>query len=223
MFLKKITILLCFIAYYGSSIAQEKFSEGIIKYKITITGQVPTPANEPALTETKSGTLTISIKGDNVREDIQLEDGYTHSQISNYATEKEIILQTINTTRYAIELNLKDQRKKNAGYYDALLQLGSGRKTIAGKDAREGALKYKNGSSLNFYFVNEYELKHPEVFEQLPEIKGIPAEYDLPMSNGFTTHFELSSIEAEPVSNATFRIPEGYRIISRKEYDKLLR
>jgi hypothetical protein len=223
MFLKRIAFILCFVSFYSFSTAREKFSEGIITYKISISGQVPTPANEPALTETKSGTLTISIKGDNVREDIKLEDGYMHSQISNYATGKEIILQTINTTRYAIEINLKDQRKKNADYYNADLQMGKGKKSIAGKDALEATLKYKNGSAMNFYYIGDYELNHPEVFEQFPELKGIPAEYDLPMSNGFTTHFELSSIQLEPVPNAAFRVPEGYRIISRKEYDKLLR
>lgn len=223
MFLKKPALILCLIICYHISGAQEKFTEGIITYNITITGKVPTPANEPALTETKSGTLTISIKGDNVRKDIKLQDGYTHSQISNYATEKEIILQTINTTRYAIEINLDDQRKKNAAYLNAQQETGSGKKTIAGQNATESTLKYKNGSAINLYYISSYDLKHPELFEQFPQLKGIPAIYDIPMSNGFTTHFELSSILAEPVANATFRIPEGYRIISRKEYDKLLR
>lgn len=223
MLLKKIALIAVLAMSCYRSAAQEKFAEGLIIYNITITGKVPTPANEPALTETKSGTLTISIKGDIVREDIKLEDGYTHSQISNYATEKEIILQTINTVRYAIEISLKDKRKKNAAYYDATLKAGKGKKTIAGKDATESTLQYKDGSSLHFYYLNAYELKHPEVFEQFPELQGIPAIYDIPMSNGFSTHFELDRMEAEPVSNTTFRIPEGYRIISRKEYDKLMR
>lgn len=223
MFFKKIIFFsgLAVSCYAGN--AQEKFSEGIISYKITITGKVPTPANEPALTQTKSGVMNISIKGDNVREDIILEDGYNYAQISNYATEKEIILQTINTVRYAIEITLKDQRKKNEMYYGAELSPGKGQQVIAGRTAIESSLKYKSGSTLNFYYINSYELNHPEVFDQFPELNGIPAIYDIPMSNGFITHFELVKIDMIPVANAVFRIPEGYRIISRKEYDKLMR
>jgi hypothetical protein len=223
MFLKKIIFFSGLVACSYAGNAQEKFTEGVISYKITITGKVPTPANEPALTETKSGVMSISIKGDNVREDIRLEDGYTYSQISNYATDKEIILQTINTVRYAIEITLNDQRKKNEMYYNAELLTGKGTQTIAGNKAVERTLKYKNGSTLNFYYLNNYELSHPEVFEQFPDLSGIPAVYDIPMSNGFTTHFELTKVDAVPVANAVFRIPEGYRIISRKEYDKLMR
>jgi hypothetical protein len=223
MFLKKIILLFSLAAFPIVSRAQQKFTEGIITYNITIAGKVPTPANEPALTESKSGTMTISIKGDNIREDIKLEDGYTHSQISNYATGKEIILQAINTTYYAIEISLKDQRKNNAAYYGAEQQSGNGKKNIAGFDALESTWKYKNGTAISLYYMNNYELNHPEIFDQFPELKGIPVMYDVPMSNGFTTHFELKSIQAEPVDNATFRVPEGYRIISRKEYDKLLR
>lgn len=223
MFLKKIVSSLFLTALAIISFAQEKFTEGIITYQITITGKVPTAANEPALTETKSGTLTISIKGDNVREDIKLEDGYSHAQISNYATDKEVILQSINAARYAIEINLKDQRRTNAACYDAEQQDGKGQKSIAGMDATESSLKYKNGTTMNFFYLAAYELKHPELFEQFPELKGIPAVYDVPMSNGFTTHFELISMQPEPIASAIFRIPEGYRIISRKEYDKLLR
>lgn len=223
MFLKKIVLVFCLTAFPFLSEAQEKFTEGIITYNITITGKVPTPANEPALIETKSGTLTISVKGDNIREDIKLEDGYMHSQISNYATGKEIILQAINTIHYAIEINLKDQRKHNAPYYGAEQQAGKDKKNIAGFEALASTWKYKNGTELNLYYVNAYELSHPEIFDQFPELKGIPALYDIPMSNGFTTHFELKSIQVEPVGNVTFRVPEGYRIISRKEYDKLLR
>jgi hypothetical protein len=223
MFLKKIILIFSFAAFPFIAEAQQKFTEGIITYNVTITGKIPTPADEPALTETKSGTMTISIKGDNIREDIKLEDGYTHAQISNYATGKEIILQTINTVHYAIEINLKDQRKNNVAYYGAEQLAGKGKKSIAGVDASESTWKYKNGTALNLYYSDAYELNHPEIFDQFPELKGIPAMYDIPMSNGFTTHFELKSIGAVPVDNATFRIPEGYRIISRKEYDKLLR
>ena len=223
MFVKKAALFLLLATGYRAVSAQEQFTEGVITYHITITGRVPTDAGEPALTETKSGKLTIYIKDDNIRQDILLEDGYSHSRISNYTTGKEIILQTVNTLKYAIEVNLKDYRKKNAAYYNAAFEPGQGQKQWGNYELKEGRLRYRDGSSFSFYYLDTYELRHPEIFERTPEIRNIPALYDLPMSNGFNTRFELEQISPEPVSLAVFRVPEGYRIISRKEYDKLMK
>lgn len=221
--LRNLISLLLIILPATSIVAQEKLSEGVLTYHITITGKVPTPANEPALTETKSGTLTIYLKEDNVRQDISLEDGYRYSRISNYTTDKDIILQTINTVKYAIEVSMKESRKKNSAFMDAVLKKGKGKKDIAGYTATEAVLQYKDGSEFPLYYTEQYELNHPELFEHAPQLKGLPVLYDIRMSNGFTTHFELKTINLQPVANAAFRVPEGYRIISRKEYEKLIR
>lgn len=223
MLKRKTALLLLLVVFQFSAFAQQKLAEGIITYKVTITGKVPTPANEPSLTETKSGTMSIYIKDDNLRQDIRLEDGYMHSRISNYTTGKDVILQTINTVRYAIEVSLSDQHKKNQAFYNAVMQPGKGKKQLGGFEAREGTLRYKDGSVFSLYFIDAYTMAHPDIFDRTPELSGIPAEFDLPMSNGFTTHFELSNISMEPVGNHIFRIPEGYRIISKKEYERLLR
>lgn len=203
--------------------AQKLLTEGIITYKITISGKVPTPANEPSVTETKSGTVTIRIKGDNIRQDLQLEDGYLHSQISNYATGKEIILQSINDLKYAIEINLKDKEQQNNTYYNAVLTSNKETKTIAGFNAVSTLLTYKNGTTLSLFIVPNYYIHYPAIFDRFPDLKAIPASYDLLMANGFTMHFELAALKEIPVENAAFRVPEGYRIISQKEYEKLLR
>jgi len=223
MLLRKTLLSLCLCSLAAGTYGQEKLSEGVLTYALTISGKVPTLANEPALTETKSGTLLIYVKDNYVRQDIRLEDGYTYSRISNYITDKDIILQTINTTRYAIEVGMKDERKKNMSFMDATLEAGRNRKKIGELEAQEATLKYKNGSSFPLYYVDQYTLAHPEVFERSPELKGIPAQFDIPGSNGFTTHFELKALSREPVANSVFQVPEGYRIISRKEYEKLMR
>lgn len=223
MFKKTQFITFCFLVLSTLVFAQQKFNEGIIVYDVTISGKVPTPANEPALVETKSGTMTLYLKDENIRQDIELEDGYTHSRISNYIANKDLILQTINTVKYAIEVSLKEQRKKNAHQFNALVTDGKASRKIGGYQAVEGNVKYKDGSSFSLFYIKDYELKHPEIFEKTPELKGVPASFDILMSNGFTTHFELKHITPEPVANTIFRIPEGYRIISKKEYDKLIR
>jgi len=203
--------------------AQKLLSEGVITYKITISGNVPTPANEPSVTETKSGTVTISIKGSNIRQDLRLEDGYLHSQISNYATDKEIILQSINNLKYAIEINIKDKEQQNGIYYNAALTNNKETKSFAGFNATAAVITYKNGTTLPLFLVPDYYISYPAIFDRFPELKAIPAAYDLKMANGFTMHFELTGLKETPVESALFRVPVGYRIISQKEYEKLLR
>ena len=222
MIAKKITLTFLLILSGLLAQAQALFSEGVITYKITISGKVPTPANEPSITETKNGTVSIQIKGDNFRQDIKLEDGYQHSQISNFATGKEIILQSINGLKYAIEINIKD-KKKQGKYFGAILNMGNEVKSFAGNEAKSATITYTDKSTSTIYILTHYQLSHPEIFEPFPELKAIPAGYDLLMENGFSTHFELTQISKEPVDNAIFRVPVGYRIISQKEYEKLLR
>lgn len=223
MIAKKIAFTILLSLSYLLTQAQKLVSEGTINYKVTISGKVPTPANEPAITESKSGTVSIKIKGDNIRQDVQLEDGYKHSQISNFTTGKEIILQSVNGLKYAIEINIKDKEKQNSQYYNAAITLNKDMKSFAGYDSKSATATYKNGTTLALFILQDYYLNYPQIFDRFPDLKGIPASYDLLMGNGFTTHFELTTLNEDPIQNALFRIPEGYRIISQKEYEKLLK
>ncbi len=96
-------------------------------------------------------------------------------------------------------------------------------KTFAGFEGVSALLTYKNGSTLPLHILQNYYINYPAIFERFPDLKAIPASYDLLMTNGFTTHFELLELKEGPVDNAIFRVPVGYRIIGQKEYEKLLR
>ncbi|PSK89355.1 hypothetical protein B0I18_112157 [Taibaiella chishuiensis] len=217
-FLKSLAVVSAF-SLITPAYAQQKFTEGTIEYTISINGPAPTDYSNPGLS--KAGTLLFSIKDNNVRQDLKLEDGYTYSRIGNFTTEKDIILQTLNTINYAIETDLKSLKAKAGAYYGAKLETTGNTRKVNDLEAQEALLKYKDGTSMRFFYHKDYELPHPEIFERMPELKGIPALFDVPMSNGYVTHFELRRITPGPVGNTIFRVPEGYRIISKKEYDKL--
>ncbi len=217
-FLKSLTVASTF-CLVAPAYAQQKFTEGTIEYTITINGPATTDDNNPGVS--KAGTLLFSIKDNNVRQDLKLEDGYTYSRIGNFVTEKDIILQTLNTVNYAIETDLKSLKAKAGAYYGARFETTANTRKVNDIDVQEAVLKYKDGSTLRFFYNKSYELAHPEIFERMPELKGLPALFDIPMNNGFVTHFELRRVSPGPVGNAVFRVPEGYRIISKKEYDKL--
>lgn len=214
-FLKSLTAV-TLLSFVVPAYAQQKLTEGTIEYAISINGPAAETGSGEAGTS-KAGTLVFSIKEHNVRQDLKLDDGYTYSRIGNFVTEKDIILQTLNTVNYAIETDLNSLKSKTSAYYGARLEEGKQTKKINNIEVHEAVLKYKNGTVMQFYYAKGHELPHPEIFERMPELKGIPAIFDIPMSNGYVTHFELKRIAREPVGNAVFRIPEGYRIISKKE------
>ncbi len=218
----KIVFLLSWAMFLNFEInAQRKLAEGILVFDITISGKIRD--TEDRIPEQKTGTLTLFVKDDNIRQDIRLEDGYQYSRLINYTTKKELVLQHINTIKYAIETNLSDFYNKVQTFRNAELFTSTHKEHKNGFEALSATLTYKDGSVFPFYYINDYELKHPEIFERMPDLKGIPVVFDLPMNNGFVTHFQLRSITQEPVANTIFRVPEGYRIITKKEYDKLIK
>ncbi len=206
-----------------SGTAQQLLSEGVLLFNIRITGDNIISEGGTAHKESQSGKLLIYIKEDNIRQDFSMDNGYNYSRIMNYSTRKEIVLQEISTMKYAIETNINDFLKKSDPYRNAVLRTNAHQSGHNGFRTVSATLTYRDSSSMQFSYVPDYWLAHPGIFEKMPELKGIPAVFDLPLSNGFTTHFELSAIRREPISNTIFRIPEGYRIINRKEYEKLIK
>lgn len=220
---RPIAYLFLLLFFPGISFSQQKFTEGTLRYKIIITGTIPTPANEPTIPETQSGTLTIQIKDELIRQDLLLENGYSNTRISNYITDKGLVLQTINTMKYAIEVSLKERGKMVEKYNNGRLEPGKEKRSFGNVEGVEAKYHLQDGSSLTFFYITDYELKNIDIFDGMPRLKGIPASFDMPMANGFSMHFELESILPHPVPHAAFKVPEGYRIISKKEYEKLIR
>ncbi len=218
----RLLILFCLCALSLSVAAQTTFTEGIISYQVSILNPGAIP-EDPAYPATQKGTFTLQIKNHSVHQRLVLEDGFSNTSIINYATGKHIILRQINAINYAVELNIRDMVKKNALHYGATLQPGNNTRLIRNLKAEDATLTYKKGKNLYFFYLPGYTLEHPEIFEFMPELKGIPALFDIPLSNGYVTHFELKDLVAQPIDNSIFSIPEGYRIISQKEYDKLMK
>jgi hypothetical protein len=202
--------------------AQTIFKEGILTYKVTITGQVPNATNEPTMSESQQGTMTLTIKDDYIKQHIHLDNNYNFCQIFNFGTGKNIVLQQMHNTKYAIEINRKEQLKKNAKEPIKVVKSPKSIYTKGTFHIQEYTASYPNGSKNIIYLSDTIQIKHPEVFESFDNLPTIPIEYYLTMSNGFTTHIELQKITTTPISGSEFTIPEQYRIISKKEYDKLI-
>lgn len=196
--------------------AQKMLAEGQITYLIHLIA----PNNT---TPTQSGHFTITIKNNRVLQELAITGGYKSVSISRYKSGKYIILQTVNKIHYAIEMDLQTVLDGNHDKRDARLLPGGQTRQLHQYTIHAASLEYTNGQRFPFFYVKDYLLEHPEIFAAMPELKGIPAIFELPMNNGYLTRFELQTIEEIPVDNEVFQVPESYRIISEKEYQQLIK
>jgi hypothetical protein len=200
--------------------AQELFTEGTIKYKVTILAP-PNPDDPTATRPAQNGTYVLYIKNKKVRKDLILDGGFRSTNLADYRVGKNIILKTVAGIKYALETDVQDELEEQKRFVNGKFLAGAESKKIGNILSQEGMLTYSNGEHLHFYFDPEYKMELSYVFEQFPELEGIPAEFELNLSGGYKTRFELVSVTAEPIRNSIFRVPEGYRIISKKEYEQL--
>lgn len=205
------TVLLT--ALYAKAGAQRLLTEGRLRYAFVITNPKSGIAQDK-----KSGTMSLFFWKDMIRQDIRIDNGYAYSKILNVATKKAIVLQKVNDYRYAIEMALPHAAAR-------ILPLGPSPFSTAPilDMATEGLLwKGPKGDTLTAICLQEWALAYPEVFGDLPYMKGIPAKYKLTMGDGFVTDFTLEQMDTAPPSPLLFQVPDGYKLIDQKEYDRLI-
>jgi len=208
-------IILLFPAFASGQVS---FSEGVLEYSVQIKSVQDSVD--------KKGSYIIQLKDGNARKELKLNDGYSNVSIINFNSNKYVFLQKINHQPYAVEMTEKEYRRQTSKYQGAsykkegswLEEEVENAQRLAGQ---KWQIKYKDGKDFVVYVSEKYSLQHPEVFEHSPQVKGIPVFFEINMENGYSMSFRLERCVPDPISNAVFRIPEGYRIISKQEYDKL--
>jgi len=216
--ISRIGFFVIVLLFPSSALAQALFSEGVLEYSVQIKSVKDSVDRQ--------GTYLIQMKDGNARKELKLNDGYSNVGIINFNSRRYVFLQKINHQPYAVEMTEKEYRKQTAKYLGAAYKREGTwlPENVEKQDQLPGQkwiVKYKDGKDFIVYVSEKYILQHPEIFEHSPQLKGVPVFFQIAMENGYTMSFRLEKCLPEPVSNAVFRIPEGYRIISKQEYDKL--
>ena len=216
--ISRIVFFVIILLFPSFALAQVLFSEGVMEYNIQIKSVKDSVD--------KQGTYLIQLKDGNVRKELKLNDGYSNVSVTNFNSNRHIFLQKINHQPYAVEMTEKEYRKQTTKYQGATYKkegtwLTENVERPQQLTGQKWMIKYKDGKDFIVYASEKYTLQYPEIFERSPQLKGIPVFFQITMENGYTMSFRLEKCVPDPVSNAVFRIPEGYRIISKQEYDKL--
>jgi len=210
-----ILLLLIFLMLSGvQAWSQKMFTEGKITYSVTV--YAPDQKSVP-----QQGLFTISIKNNRVLQELEVAGGFEQKSITRFKSQKYISLKTVNDIDYAIEMDLKSIIQENSPYRGAQWVDGRQIRKLRDYTIYAASLEYKNGRKFPFFYIAEYQLEHPEIFEFMPEIEVLPAIFELPLNQGFKMRFELISVLELAIENEVFLVPEGYRIISEQEYREL--
>ncbi len=206
---------LLFISCCFPSYAQKTFTEGTIVYKV----KLRTPDNNEF-----GGTYTFTIKGNQVKKEVKLNNGYEDIVLLNCATNKVYSLQNLNNRKYAIELSMDEMvrnQQKFEGYIIKDEQTNS--KSIAGFAAYKGNINYREGSAADIYYTKDWRPAQAITFERFPNAKFLPVSFSYKDKDGMIMDFEIEIVVPGPIDNAVFRIPADYKMVSYTEYQQLSR
>lgn len=204
-------IFLLLLAIYAK--AQQVFSEGVLKYTV----HMYNIANKNLM---QKGTYTLYIKGNAIRKELTLEDGF-HHVVVNTGTDEIYSLQETKGQKLAILLSRAQLDKDQKKFRGLVCSPLSESRTIAGLKSTKAVVRYSNGAETSVWFSNEWKLTNGYIFERFPDITMLPVVYAYTMSDGVEIQLALANCTATPVANSMFRIPNGYKIISAPEYKRL--
>lgn len=211
----RIIILFILSAIALPASAQEVFNEGIIKYNVTISP----PANMEGLKE-YYGTYTVTIKGNNIRKELKMDNGYEDIVIDESSAEKQYSVKNINGKHYAIEINKRVLAEKRSQWSNYKITEKNSLKKIAGTEGKLGTITFKNGETIDLYYADKINTHH-EIFEYFHDLKYLPLQFSFSNKDGMRMHFEAKEVVEKPVENIIYRIPANYKIISWEEYKKM--
>lgn len=210
---QRTALLLFLLLFTLSGIAQKPLTEGFILYKV----KLESPDNKIF-----TGTYTFTFKGGQLRKDLKLTNGYQHVLIINATANIVYSLQSRNGRKYAVELNLQEIIEKQGKYANFTLANEKSIAAVAGCAAFKATIGYKDGSTADICYTKEWQPPIAMAYNRYPGALFMPLVFSYKDDDGIIMHFEAEKVVAEPVENATFRIPPDYMIISNAEYKQML-
>ncbi len=194
--------------------AQKQFVEGEIVYKVNIS------TNSLNVKPTVlHGTMKLYLKGNAVLKQLQLEGGYTRTQLFKLQGASYTFI-NLGDKNFALQNDHLEFEKtlKQCSHY--VLQNESPElKSIAQFKTFKAQLDCNHLNPFTIYYTKEWRINNPYLFETFSSFQYLPLEYTLQNADGSIIHATLERILSMPLDNSLFEIPKEYKIISREEYN----
>lgn len=204
-----------FVLVFPNANAQKVFVEGELVYAITISQNNP----EQKTPNNIQGLLSIKQKGNAVVKELVLKNGFTSTKLFLGQNKPSYSFVLIGEKNYALKIDGDNTNNSLLKCSQLTLEaLPSDIKAIAGFKTERGKILCNDRKPIVLYYTKDWQINNPLLFEEFSSFQSLPLAFDINNEDGSLIHFELRSIESKPLDNATFQIPNGYKIISQEEY-----
>lgn len=194
--------------------AQKSF-EGLITYKITY------PDNKYSESQMAMfpKILTVSIKGEKSRTDIQTGMGNT-VEISDYAAKTKTTLLDMMGQKYAIRSSWEEIQKEMAGEPKGQVEVTGETKTIAGYLCKKAIVTVDDKGTrytIDVYYTSELGPRAAN-FDNATykDIDGVMLEFSMKTPQ-VHMRFTATAIEKKTISSKEFEIPSDYTLTTQEE------
>ena len=193
------------------SIAQKRFSEGTIVFKVaTFVDGIKIGEDARAVQMTKGGHL---------RSEMSSSIGKTIT-IFDAREGKGAVIRELGSQKILVPLSRENWAETNAKFQDLTYAfLKDSMELIGFKCSRANAM-LKDSTVMNVFYTREISTENPEVDSQFGTLPGMVLEFSYTKGNTMVV-YTATSINFDPVPIQKFDVPSsGYRVLSYEESKK---
>jgi GLPGLI family protein len=209
-------LLLAIFALFSLQTFAQDF-EGVIVYKITVTGADVSDDIKAMLPQ----SATLIIKGDKSRMEMSMGMGKTAGIVDADSKTATTLIDMMGQ-KFAIKMNYDDIIKETGDTTKISVEMMNETKEILGYTCKKAIITSTDSSvKLIAYFTDELGTKDINFDNPLfSKINGVMLEYEMP-NQMFTMHYQAVSIEKKNVDDSEFNIPDGYQVKTKEEINQL--
>ena len=222
MKIKYLIIFFVLLLVLGACKKKKTHDEGTLVYKITYLeskSEKPIIALLPDKVEIKykNNNRVIIVKG--------FWGTFEMRFVTNYNEKKNYTILYVAGKKYYVEVPIDSM---NAGY-EAIKDLKiqpnpNDTATIEGLLCYSANVINKtiSDSVLKFYYTYDINIKDPNLGSPYKDIDGVLTEFTSKIMS-IRMYFQLVDVIDEPIDDKEFELPKGYKKLSRKEFEELLK
>lgn len=204
-------LLPIFFFAVASSMAQKRFSEGTVAFKVS------TFLDGIKIAEDASAIQMI--KGGHLRSEIISSIGKTIT-IFDTKDGKGAVLRELGSQKILIPLNWENWAETNAKFQNLVYTFSEDSLELIGFRCSKANAILKDSTVIGVFYTKEISTENPEVDSQFGSLPGMALQFSYTKGNTMVL-YTATAVSFDPVPVQKFDVPNsGYRVLSYEESKK---
>ncbi len=203
--------------FSSNTFAQKVFTEGMLKYNISI----ESANGEKQLSSTLNGaTLSVFLTKEKSRSEMISTPG-TETTVYDNKNGKGFILKEYSGQKLMITTTAENWSQKNQVNSNLNFETLQGTTTIGSYVCKKAIAKSENGKTYTVYYDPSIIIANKQYNNAFSQLAGMPVQYELSSGN-LIFKYSLIGVNSEILTAAKFEAPKtGFRIMSYEENQQL--